>query len=75
MHKRDTSYLIAKGYLKIARDTIGIEDDEVETKDLQKITNDKNKKPVKDSVVKAPAALLPKEAEKQINDTLGRKTQ
>ena len=75
MHKRDTAYLVAKGYLKTARDTIGIEEDEVETKDLQKITNDKNKKPVKDTVVNKPTALLPKEADRQNNDSIVRKTQ
>lgn len=75
MHKRDTSYLLAKGYLKMARDTIGLEEDEVDTKDLQKITNDKNKKPIKDSVAKQPAALLPKETDGQSTDSLARKTQ
>lgn len=59
MHKRDSAYLIAKGYIKVARDTTGIEEsDEAEV--LNDMKNEKNKPPVKDSIPPVPSdAILP----------------
>jgi penicillin-binding protein 2 len=42
MHKKDTSYLIEKGYIKIAKDTMGI-DEEDDTEGLDKLKKSKQK--------------------------------
>lgn len=59
MHKRDSAYLIAKGYIKVARDTTGIaESDEEEV--LRDMKDEKKKAPVKDTVPPAQLeAILP----------------
>jgi penicillin-binding protein 2 len=72
MHLKDSSYLKAKGfirgYIKIANDTMGIdEEDETDTFDLKKSTQKedttKKKKGLTDSI-KAPEGTLPNEKKK-----------
>lgn len=65
MHARDSAYLIAKGYIKIVRDTIGLETED-DTEALDKLKKDKDKKPlpVSDSLTNKADALLPKENRK-----------
>lgn len=68
MHSKDSVYLIEKGYLKIARDTLGI-DDEDDTEMLDRLKKEKqkqsNKKNKKDSTSKSNAeAVLPEEKKK-----------
>jgi penicillin-binding protein 2 len=64
-HSKDSAYLISKGYLKIIKDTIGLEDDEVGKEDLEKMKKDKQDKrqQTKDSIAKA-EAVLPTEKRK-----------
>ncbi|MBC7868434.1 MAG: hypothetical protein H7X88_12935, partial [Gloeobacteraceae cyanobacterium ES-bin-316] len=66
MHSKDSAYLMAKGYIRIVRDTIGLEDDDVETEDLDKIKKEKPGKnfPVKDTSVVRNSAILPNEKRK-----------
>ncbi len=61
-HSKDSAYLLAKGYIKLVKDTIGLEDDEVDKEDLDKMKKDRSKEdmPVKDSAEK-PEAVLPKD--------------
>ncbi len=61
-HANDPAYLMAKGYIKLMKDTLGIEDDEVGNDDLDKIRKEKqnNRKPSRDSIAAA-EAMLPKE--------------
>ncbi len=72
MHAKDSAYLIAKGYIKIIKDTIGLDnDDEDDTESLDKLKKEKkkedfdgNKKDKKnDSTVLRlqPEAILPNE--------------
>jgi penicillin-binding protein 2 len=59
MHRRDSAYLIAKGYIKIARDTIGLEEED-EPEGLDKLkTEGKNRKPSPDTNVMNQQAVLP----------------
>lgn len=60
MHARDSAYLIAKGYIRIVRDTIGLESED-DTEALDKLRKDKDKKPYApaDSTVIKPDAVLP----------------
>ncbi len=62
-HSKDSAYLLAKGYIKIIKDTVGLEDDAVDNEDLEKAKKEKpaKEKPPKDSVVKL-EAVLPKES-------------
>ncbi len=61
-HSKDLSYLLAKGYIKLVKDTLGIEDDEVNNDDFDKMNKDKPKgnKPMKDTSL-SHEAILPKE--------------
>jgi penicillin-binding protein 2 len=58
-HSKDSAYLISRGYLKIIKDTIGLEDDEVGKDDFEKMKRDKpeKKQSSKDSIVKSEAVL------------------
>jgi hypothetical protein len=62
-HSKDSAYLLAKGFLKIIRDTIGIDEDQIDKDDLQKAKKDKpvKKEPLTDSASSNSAAILPKE--------------
>ncbi len=44
MHSRDSAYLIAQGFIKIAKDTLGIEEEETDIESLEKIKKDSFKK-------------------------------
>ncbi|MFT3982136.1 MAG: penicillin-binding transpeptidase domain-containing protein [Ferruginibacter sp.] len=64
-HSKDSAYLLSKGYIKIIKDTVGLEDDEVkkdDMKDDKKEKEDKKNLP-KDSIAKADA-ILPSEKRK-----------
>jgi penicillin-binding protein 2 len=76
MHKRDSAYLIAKGYIKIAKDTTGIEEeDDSDALDNFKKSDNKNDKPIsepKDSVpqpVSTLEAILPQQNGRNIIDS------
>jgi penicillin-binding protein 2 len=43
IHAKDQAYLLAKGYIKIVRDTVGLEMDEEDNEALEKIKNQNNK--------------------------------
>ena len=63
-HSKDSAYLIAKGYLKIFRDTIGLEDTP-DSDELEKIKKEKSKKDKqsRDSIART-EAILPTEKKK-----------
>ncbi|HNP53402.1 MAG TPA: penicillin-binding transpeptidase domain-containing protein, partial [Ferruginibacter sp.] len=65
LHSKDSAYLLAKGYIRIVRDTIGLETED-DTEALEKLRKDESKKPlpVPDSTRKAPDALLPGDSKK-----------
>ncbi|MGG9970529.1 peptidoglycan D,D-transpeptidase FtsI family protein [Ferruginibacter sp. SUN002] len=69
MHSKDSAYLLAKGYIQIMKDTMGVDQDDEEDA-LADLKNNKdltNKKPVKDSgdnKIK-PQAILPDKKKKQ----------
>lgn len=67
MHARDSAYLIAKGYIKITRDTTGL-DYEDDTEGLDKLKKDKNKKPLPltDSTLKPAEGILPQDKRKPV---------
>jgi penicillin-binding protein 2 len=77
-HAKDSAYLVAKGYIKLIKDTLGI-DEEDENDALDKMKKDKEtigaNKPVKDSsnkkLVLKPEAILPDEKKKpEAKDTV-----
>ncbi len=72
MHSKDTAYLVAKGFIKIMKDTIGLDsDEETEVIDNLKKENQKKQLPVKDNSKPSPAALMQNERKKgTVNDTL-----
>ena len=62
-HARDTSYLVAKGYIKIIKDTLEIEvDEEIDLK-----AKPKNKIPLPEKPPITPEAILPSEKKKPEN--------
>jgi penicillin-binding protein 2 len=75
MHAKDTSYLLLKGYMKIIKDTMDIdEQDEQEALDKLKKAKqkeDQKKKEVPNKVETKPnlEAILPEEKKKQTKDT------
>lgn len=66
MHRRDSAYLMAKGYIKLVKDTTGLENDDVETDDLDKIKKEKpgKSKPTGDTADVRNKAILPNEKKK-----------
>ena len=64
-HSKDSAYLISKGFIKIIKDTIGLDDDEVNKEEYDKLKKDKQDKKnlPKDSVVRS-EAILPSEKRK-----------
>ncbi len=79
LHSKDSAYLILKGYIKIAKDTLGIDDgDEEDAVDKMKADNKaevKNTKPAKDSndkkIIIKTEAILPDEKKKpETKDTV-----
>ncbi len=64
-HSKDSAYLISRGYIKIIKDTIGLEDDEVGKDDLERMKKERQEKKQesKDSIAKS-EAVLPTEKRK-----------
>jgi penicillin-binding protein 2 len=65
-HSKDSAYLLAKGYLKLIRDTVGIEEDQIDKDELEKVKKDKpnKKEPFTDSDSTKTEAVLPKKHSK-----------
>ena len=61
-HSKDSAYLIAKGYIKIVKDTLGMDDDIVDKEEFGKLKDRKSedKKPLRDSIRKV-EAIKPEE--------------
>ncbi len=61
-HSKDSAYLVAKGYIKIVKDTLGMDDDIVDKEEFGKLKDKKSedKKPLRDSVRKV-EAIKPEE--------------
>jgi len=74
-HSKDSAYLISKGYIKIIKDTVGLEDDEVKKEDMKDIKTEKDekKKLPKDTVAKVDA-ILPTEKRKPATADTSNKT-
>jgi penicillin-binding protein 2 len=72
MHSRDSAYLVSKGYIRIIKDTIGLDKDEDDSEALEKLKKDKSKKsPAKDSTpVNREAILQPEKRKAAIKDSL-----
>ncbi len=68
MHRRDSAYLMAKGYIRLVKDTTGLENDDVETEDLDKIKKEKpgKNKPAGDTAAVRNSAILPSEKKKPV---------
>ena len=73
-HSKDSAYLIAKGYIKIIKDTLGMEEDGEDEDAINKLIKEKEKKKNKDSSDKKitikPEAILPDTKKKPVPDSL-----
>jgi penicillin-binding protein 2 len=68
-HSKDSAYLLAKGYIKIVKDTIGLEDG-VDSEELEKAKKEKPKSEnTPDSIVKSPAILPDDKRNPSVIDT------
>lgn len=75
LHARDTSYLLEKGYIKVAKDTMGVEDQD-EMEGLEKLKRSKQQEhpatesvpSKKDTATKSVASALLPERQKKLND-------
>jgi penicillin-binding protein 2 len=63
-HRRDLAYLLAKGYIKIIKDSVGIDEDQIDKAELEKVKKESSKPPVKDASKKNPVSALPVDAQK-----------
>lgn len=63
-HSKDSAYLISKGYIKIIKDTIGLDDDEVKKDEYEKLKKDKDNKQGDKNLIINTEALLPSEKKK-----------
>ena len=67
-HSKDSTYLIAKGYIKIIKDTVGLDDDGEDEDAINKLIKEKQDRQKKDSGNKKPApvpdAVLPDKKKK-----------
>lgn len=78
-HSGDSAYLIAKGFIKIIRDTIGIEDDSEEEDALNKLVKEKLEKEKKEKeeekkkIIKQDAILPDDKKKPSVVDTLTKK--
>ena len=64
-HSKDSAYLISKGYIKIIKDTIGLDDDEMKKDEYEKLKKDKdNNKQGDKPVIINTEAILPSEKKK-----------
>ncbi len=79
LHSKDSAYLILKGYIKIAKDTLGIDEgDEEDAVDKMKADNKgdvKNNKPAKDSndkkiIIKTEAILTNEKKKPELKDSV-----
>ncbi len=73
LHSKDSAYLIAKGYIKIVKDTMGIDQmDEEESLDKIKKVKDEKKLPKeekKEEEFHIPDAIIPKDDKEEKRDT------
>lgn len=76
-HSKDSAYLVAKGYIKLVKDTTGIEDETEDEDTINKMIKEKEtarkEKEKKDSsskTVPQTDAVLPENKKKQTNDSL-----
>ncbi len=69
-HSKDSAYLISKGYIKMLKDTLGLEDEEIKKEDLEPMKKEKSEKklPLKDSIANA-EAVLPNEKRRTADST------
>jgi penicillin-binding protein 2 len=78
-HSGDSAYLIAKGFIKIIKDTTGIDEADAEEEDaIAKLIKDKQDKEKKDKesekkIADKPDAILPDDKKKIITDTIIKK--
>ena len=78
MHAKDSAYLLLKGYIRIAKDSLGIDEgDEEEGVDGMKTDDKKSEKPVKDSgdkktIIKTEAILPDEKRKPEIKDSLNK---
>ncbi|MEJ7609708.1 MAG: penicillin-binding transpeptidase domain-containing protein [Ferruginibacter sp.] len=76
-HSKDSAYLIAKGYIKIIKDTLGLEDNADEDDAINKLIKEKKGKEKKDSGDKKSTirteGILPDNKRKPVGDTLHKK--
>lgn len=63
-HSKDSAYLISKGYIKIIKDTIGLDDDEVKKDEYEKLKKDKDNKQGDKNLIINTEAVLPSEKKK-----------
>jgi penicillin-binding protein 2 len=63
-HSKDSAYLLAKGYIKIIKDTVGLDDETVDKDEIEAYKKEPANPatPVKDTM-RRPEAILPKENE------------
>lgn len=69
-HSKDSAYLLSKGYIKIIRDTVGIDEDQIDKEELNKLKKEKpdgNRKTA-DSITKT-EAIIPGEKKNSVIDT------
>ena len=79
MHKKDSAYLVAKGYIRLVKDTLGLDEND-SNEELEKLDTNKQLSkglplpPEKDTNnVNKPDAILPQEPKKPaVIDTMGR---
>jgi penicillin-binding protein 2 len=79
IHSGDSAYLIAKGFIKIIKDTTGMDDGEDEDA-INKLIKEKQEKEKKDKekekenkLVEKPAAILPDDKKKSLTDSITKK--
>lgn len=63
-HSKDSAYLISKGYIKIIKDTIGLDDDEMKKDEYEKLKKDKDNKQGDKTLIINTEAVLPSEKKK-----------
>lgn len=63
-HSKDSAYLISKGYIKIIKDTIGLDDDEMKKDEYEKLKKEKDNKQGDKNVIINTEAILPSEKKK-----------
>ena len=76
-HSKDSAYLISKGYIKIIKDTVGLEDVGEDEDAITKMIQEKQKKQNKDSGNKKQElrseGILPDNKKKAVSDTVFKK--